>query len=224
MQRGIFATGCHVTEETDHKDSMAMASVQHLTRSSMVLLSMFRASRGGTQKVPYEDLVLQAWKDYPNAFSLRNHPEYPDASDIHKKLYQSLKTNGFVVPLGNKCFRLTESGVERASNLSGKSPSSAAKRRAARLSREEEAFVHHARATRAFQAWSKGRKSDLVDHDARLFFRYGVSTSPKDRRHRVKFAARAIDRARSLRFPDGDALRDLAQYLESSFAPRREAV
>lgn len=201
-----------------------MTSVQHLTRSNMVLLSMFRASGGETQRVSYEDLVLQAWKDYPNAFSLRNHPEYPDASDIHKKLYQSLKTNGFVVALGNKFFRLTESGVAQAKQLVIKSPSSEVKKKIPRLSREEETFVQHARATRAFHSWSKGHKSDLVDHDARLFFRYGVSTPARGRHHRVKFATRAIDRARSLHLPDCDMLRELAQYLASSFVLRRETT
>lgn len=193
-----------------------MSTTQRLTRSSMVLLAMFRASDGGTRRVPYEDLVLQAWRDYPNAFSLRNHPEYPDASDIHKKLYQSLKSNGFVVSLGNKCFRLTENGVATASELDRKTPATPVVS-ATRLSRDQEAFIRHARSTRAFRAWQEGRKADLVNHDSRLFFGYGASTPPKLRRQRVKLARQAIEKARVFRFPDGDALHELAHYLEATF-------
>ena len=89
-----------------------------LTQPEMVLLSMYRVSHGTTQKIPYEELVLQAWRDYPEAFSLRNYPEYPDGSDIHKKLYNGfLKTDNLVLSLGDKNFRLTEKGVSRASEL-----------------------------------------------------------------------------------------------------------
>ena len=193
-----------------------MSTAQRLTRSKMVLLAMFRASEGGTRRVPYEDLVLQAWRDYPGAFSLRNHPEHPDASDIHKKLYQSLKSNGLVVPLGNKCFRLTEDGVATASALDRDVPLEPAVRDT-RLSRDQEAFMRHARSTRAFRAWREGRKEDLVNHDSRLFFGYGVSTPPKQRRQRVKLAKQAIEKARVLHSPDSDALGELAHYLDATF-------
>ena len=193
-----------------------MSVTQRLTKSDMVLLAMYRASKGGKTRVPYEDLVLQAWRDYPGAFSLRNHPEHPDASDIHKKLYQSLKSDGLVVPLGNKCFRLTEGGVATASALDGAVPSAPAGS-VTRLSREQEVFLRHARATRAFRTWQNGRKNDLVNHDSRLFFGYGVSTPPKLRLQRVRLAEQAIEQACALHLPDGDMLRELALYLESTF-------
>ena len=82
-----------------------------LTQSEMLLISFYRSSGGTTSKVPYEELVLQAWRDFPQTFSLRNHPEHPDASDMHKTLYQALKPQGLVIPLGNKIFRL-EVGTE----------------------------------------------------------------------------------------------------------------
>ena len=189
---------------------------RRLTRSDMVLLAMFRASSGGTRRVPYEDLVLQAWKDYPGAFSLRNHPEHPDASDIHKRLYQSLKSGGLVVSLGNKCFRLTEDGVSQADRLS-RTVKDVATTAVTRLSRDDETFLQHAVSTRVFGRWKAGHRQDLVDHDARLFFGYGVSTTRQTRRQRVKRAGEAIDRACALRLPDSDVLRELADHLETAF-------
>ena len=193
-----------------------MSSTQSLTKSDMVLLALYRASGGGTGRVPYEDLVLQAWRDYPEAFSLRNHPEHPDASDIHKKLYQSLKSHGFVVALGNKFFRLTEDGVANASALSRVRLSDSSST-AVRLSREHEGFLLHARTTRAFRAWREGRKEDLVNHDCRLFFGYGATTPRTVRSQRVQHAKRAIEQACTLHLPDAGTLRDLALHLEAKF-------
>ena len=182
----------------------------------MVLLSLYRAAGGGSRRVPYEDLVLQAWRDYPEAFSLRNHPEHPDASDIHKKLYQSLKFNGFVIALGNKFFRLTEDGVANARALTQMGPSDSSSA-GARLSREHERFLLQARTTRAFHAWIEDRKGDLVNHDCRLFFGYGATTPRTVRSQRVQHAKQAIAQAFILHFPDAGALRDLACHLEAKF-------
>src|SRR5207302_4435863 len=76
-----------------------------------VLLAMAKAAGWTTGRVPYEDLVIAAWSEFPEAFSLRNHREYPDASDVHKPIYQTLKPAGYVLPLGNKNFRLTAEGL-----------------------------------------------------------------------------------------------------------------
>src|SRR5262245_42201837 len=72
-----------------------------LSQPEMVLVSMYRASGGRTERIPYEEIVVRAHRDFPEAFSLRNYPQFPDASDIHKKLYQALKPNGLVVTLGD---------------------------------------------------------------------------------------------------------------------------
>jgi len=84
----------------------------------MVLILFYHNSGRTTNKVPYEELVIQLWQDFPEVFSLRNHPEYPDASDVHKKLYHGpLKDEGLILSLSNKVFRLTDKGVARAGRL-----------------------------------------------------------------------------------------------------------
>jgi hypothetical protein len=94
--------------------------------------------------VPYEELVLQARRDYPEAFSLRNHPEHPDASDIHKRLYQTLKPAGLIVSVGSKVFRLTEAGVNRAKELDAPANAAGVATSAtrARPGREEQHLLH----------------------------------------------------------------------------------
>lgn len=89
-------------------------SIKLLNQGEMVLLAMYRFSRASQEPIPYAEIVLQAWRDYPETFSLRGHPEHPDASDIHKRLYGPLKTADLVESLGNKVFRLTAKGIEQA--------------------------------------------------------------------------------------------------------------
>jgi len=92
------------------------------TQGEKVLLAMYRASGANEESMPYADIVVQAWIDYPETFALDGYPEYPDASDIHKKLYGYLKTNEFVESTGNKWFRLTGKGIEQARLLADDHP------------------------------------------------------------------------------------------------------
>lgn len=85
-----------------------------VNQDEMVLLAMCRFSNASQEPIPYAEIVLQAWRDYPETFSLRGHPEHPDASDIHKRLYGPLKAAELVESMGNKVFRLTEKGIEQA--------------------------------------------------------------------------------------------------------------
>ncbi len=185
----------------------------------MVLIALYRAADNGVAKVPYEEIVLQAWKDFPDAFSLRNHPEHPDGSDIHKRLYQNLKANGLAKSLGDKFFRLTEEGASQASRLL-QSPSvqqgGAASTRE-RLSRSEEKIVRNALKSRAFSTWLRGAQSELVDFDARIFFQFGGGTPPEERERRAKTSIRAFEKAAQLKIEHAAELKDLATFLSESF-------
>ena len=73
---------------------------------------------GGTSRaLRYEDIVVKAFEMFPEDFALRGYPRYPDSSDIHKPLYGPLKRAGHVLA-GNKQFRLTQKGLDRARQLS----------------------------------------------------------------------------------------------------------
>lgn len=196
----------------------ALLERHQLTQADMVLLALARAAKWTTHKVPYEELVLTAWREFPSAFSLRNHPEHPDASDIHKRLYQSLKPAGFAVVLGNKVFRATEQGLERARSLEsalGKVDPTPLRR--ARLARNEEGFLTHAAKSRAFAAWRAGNADQLIDYDSRIFFQFGTSTPIDQRRLRVEFARATISKAEVLGLPLAAELRLLAEYLANNF-------
>jgi hypothetical protein len=190
-----------------------------LTQPEMVLVSFYRVAKGMTAKVPYEELVLQAWRDFPEAFSLRNHPEHPDASDIHKKLYQSLKSTGLVVSLGNKVFRLTEKGLAQARDLiaevEGQRPVPIQEK--LRLARDEQRFIEHALRSRAFTTWRATEKDKLVDYDARLFFQFSTGTAVAERKRKVEFAQEAITKAVAVGIDGAIDLDELATFLLQRF-------
>ena len=54
-----------------------MVDIDDLSQAKMVLLAIYRVSKSFGNRVPFEEIVLQAWKDFPEQFSLRNHPEFP---------------------------------------------------------------------------------------------------------------------------------------------------
>lgn len=189
-----------------------------LTQGDMVLISLARAAKGTTRSVPYEELVLQAWRDFPESFSLRNHPEHPDASDIHKRIYQTLKPMGLVIALGNKIFRMTEKGVAQANDLLvtfGNQASPTGK--SSRLARDEQTFVERALASRVFATWQAGELDKLIDYDARMFFQFSTGTSVPERQIRVKFALSSIRKAKKIDVKQSDELMLLAEHLTTTF-------
>ncbi|HEY7449498.1 MAG TPA: hypothetical protein VH702_15190 [Vicinamibacterales bacterium] len=184
----------------------------------MVLLAMAHASNWSTSRIPYEDLVLQAWQDFPAEFSLRNHPEHPDASDIHKRLYQTLRPNGLARTLGNKVFRLTDKGLTEAKRLEGSLQGRPPSTESSRLSREEQAVVEDALASRAIGTWRANEPDKLIDYDARMFFGFSTGTAVRERNIRATFARGAFDKASKLGITGSDELVALADDLMTRFA------
>jgi hypothetical protein len=184
----------------------------------MVLIALAHASNGTTVRVPYEELVLQAWRDFPQAFSLRNHPEHPDASDIHKRIYQTLRPAGLVAVLGNKVFRLTEKGISQADALiNSKVASQTHANEPLRLARDEQAYLERALSSRAFETWKAGESEKLIDYDARIFFQFSTGTPVSERQVRVAFAIGAITKARQIGVDQADSLEALAEFLVDRF-------
>ena len=206
------------TRQEEQKITITDSTESGLTQKEMILVAFHRASKGSISRVPYEDLVVAAWKEFPNAFSLRNYPQYPDASDIHKRLSE-LGKSGYIVPLGNKVFRLTDSGIAEAAKVFEKRSGDDAKVKEAgvRLARVEAAFYSHALQSRAFATWQAGHKEKLVDFDARLFFKFSTNTTITERKRRVEAALLALSNAQKSGMKDAAELHRLSEYLVEQF-------
>src|SRR5438132_8933893 len=119
------------------------------SRPEKILISMRSLAGGTTKPCKYEDIVVKAFSMFPKDFALRGYPRYPDSSDIHKPLYGPLKRAGHVLA-GNKQFRLTPKGLERARQLSTLEKK-IAKTGGERLSRDKESEIQRIFQTEAFR-------------------------------------------------------------------------
>lgn len=191
-----------------------MKRVKALSVGDKILAAMYELSQGSTKPLKYEDIVVAAWKKFPQDFSLRGH-EYPDSSDIHKPLYGPLKSKGFI-RTANKFFSLTEHGLTYIENLlQSTSGAKSAKTQAERLGRDEQAEVEKLLQSDAFKLYESGEKDKVLDSDIYAFYGVTVRTGKNEFTGRISVIASAIENARRI-FPTDirmKILRDLNKYL-----------
>ncbi len=196
-----------------------LINLADLSHADKILVSFYRISQGTTERVPFENIVLQAWRDFPDDFSLPNHSEYPDSYVISKRIYSDLITNRLAVSLKNKTYRLSEKGLIEAQKilgLAGKSHTDQ-KNMDIKLNRDEQQFLDNALRSKTFAVWKKGDKQDLIDYDVRVFFQFSTGTPIKERKRRVETAEDAIQKAVKLKQPEIDELRNLFDFLVERF-------
>jgi hypothetical protein len=58
-----------------------------LTKWQKILATMFDLCGGQAKSIQYEDIVVAAFKKYPEDFQLCAYPQYPDSSDARKQLF-----------------------------------------------------------------------------------------------------------------------------------------
>jgi len=190
-----------------------------LSQTEMILVSLYGVAGGTIEKIPEEEIVIEAWKKFPHSFSLRNHPEYPEGSAVSKRMADKLKPQGLVIGLGDNIFRLTDKGIKKAKNiLSALENAPNLEKTAYRhLSREEENFINHVLKTQAFSAWKKKQRETLIDYDAKLFFKFSTGTKIDERTYKVNFAQETIQKAIDIGISQAIELKQLSVFLINNF-------
>jgi hypothetical protein len=196
-----------------------VVALDDLSHADKVLIALYRASNGTTDRVPFEDIVLQAWQAFPTDFGLPKNPQFPDSSVVSKRLYSDLITKRLVISLKSRVYRLSEKGVSEAQRLLGLSTErkKVEKNSAIILNRDEEQFIESAIRSKPFSVWKTGKNEDLIDYDVRVFFRFSTGTPIKERKRRVELASDALQKATSLNMPDADELKRLFDFLLQKF-------
>ena len=179
--------------------------MQALTRPQKILAVM------------YEDIVVGAFKRYPEDFQLRGYPQYPDSSDVHKPLYE-MKQQG-LLRSANKTFELTARGLEVASRLVHSDHENRD-----RLTKPEEGEIHRIVNSAAFKLFQEGRKESILDTDFYEYLGVTVRTSRANCLGRLSNVEQAIvaherKRANGL----SAALRALHELFLSKFKAEIEA-
>jgi|SRR5688572_1536934 len=191
-----------------------------LSQAELVLLAIYRTSNGKSIRVPFEEIVIRAWKDFPDQFSLNNYPQYPDSYPVNKRLYSDLITGRLVTSISKEVYKLTEKGLEFARELEDRLSGEEIGKVSAEklLNREQQEIIKYTSRTRTFASWKQGKKDELIDFDARMFFQFSTGTALRERKRKVETVKEALDRAVLLQVKDADALKELYDFLVQKFS------
>lgn len=188
-------------------------------RPGKILIAMHKLSGGTTKPLQYEDIVVEAFKMFPDEFALRGHPEYPDSSDIHKPLYGPLKRGGYVLS-AKKTFRLTPRGVQLAEELAVDARSRRVSQVGDRMPRDLAAEVERMLTSAAFKLFSSGKPEGVLDTDFYAFLGCTVRTPANDFIGRLNVVTEAVRVAKQLKHPSEAAAVALVaawSFLEDRF-------
>jgi hypothetical protein len=157
-------------------------------RQEKILQAIYEISGHTTRACAYEDIVVQAWKMWPEEFGLRGYvSEYPDSSDLHKPLYGPMKRDG-LVRSANKKFSLTPAGLDVAERLRGSGV--AGRGRLTRQQRDEVLRIASQKLVGLINDGEEPLDTDLYD-----FYTVTVRTGPADFAGRITTVDGAIDAA-----------------------------
>lgn len=156
-----------------------------VSKPDKILTVMFDLSGAEPKALLYEDIVVAAFRRYPEDFQLRGYPEYPDSSDIHKPLYK-MKRDG-LVRSANKSFMLTPMGIGVAQKLTG-TPDATRDR----LTKPEENEIVRITKSQAFQLFLADQKSRILDTDFYDYLGVSVRTPKGDFLGRLATVAQSV--------------------------------
>jgi hypothetical protein len=186
-------------------------------RDAKIVEALYRLSPAGPKVVTYEDIVVKAWTLYPDDFGLRGYAKlHPDASDIHKRLYNSLKSKGWVSSAGQKKFSLTLTGWDRASSFFS-AGSGAPAEAAGRAERTAKLEIEHLEKSAAASLYMAGTKEEILDTDFFDFYRTSVRATPQEFESRLAVVEYALREAEQTKRPTAPALRDVDKFLREQF-------
>jgi hypothetical protein len=190
-------------------------------RPKKILVAMYRLASRPWAYLSYEDIVVQAFRMFPDDFSLRGFPEYPDSSDVHKPLYGTLAKKG-LVKSSEKRFALTEQGLAIANALAKKAGDKLdLPKDPDRLTRNQNTEIARMMNSPAFQFYSAGKQQKILDSDMLTFFGSTIRARGSHFVGRVATCTQAINDAVAHGRPtreDAQVLKGLLAFLLERFA------
>lgn len=141
-----------------------------LTKADKLLLTASDLEQRGIRPFSAEDLVVAAWKKYPDAFALEGYPEHPDSNRIYAEIMGSkpLRRRGWIVKTGEKRYQLSNAGRLAAEGLRWVGDSREGSR--ADLSREQKLFLGRLLSSRAVQKTRADNAEAIIFPDACAFW------------------------------------------------------
>jgi hypothetical protein len=140
----------------------------------------------GRQRFSAEDLVVMAWRRYPEAFGLAGYadaggrPLYPNSNRVYAEIMGSkpIRKNGWLRKVGSKMYQLTEAGRAQARSIAGVPAAGGAEKWA--IAREQVSFIRRLFESRAATKFRAGQKEDISFFDACGFWGISAASNAKD--------------------------------------------
>lgn len=157
-------------------------------------LVLAAATIGGEgESFTVEDLVVAAWKAFPDIFGLRGHvdeagaPVYPDSNRVFAEIMgtKPVRKQGLIDKTGNKRYRLTPAGRRRVEELQGVHAGD----RKVTLGTEDREALRRLLASKAFVKFTGDRVDEITFNDACGF--WGIS--PRSRAKELNTRRRNIE-------------------------------
>ena len=158
-----------------------------------------------------EDLVVAAWRAYPDTFGLPGYADsdgrsaYPDSNRVFAEIMgtKPVRQRGYLVKVGNKLYQLTEAGADYAEGLKAEAVGTE-KVGLARPLKDELERLLKAKATDKLKA---GRIDEITFHDACGFWKISSRSSAIEFTGRYNNIEKLIASAKSAAHDKGIALR-----------------
>lgn len=134
-----------------------------LSRVEQLLVAAGRLAAEGKAEFSAEELVVSAFKVFPEAFHLRGYKNYPDSNRVLTKLMGKsapLVVRGWIAKTGTKKYRLTPTGLEEFRAIEGGDHSTAFER----LDQRKEEEIGTLLALPAFDLFKSGDAGQITFH------------------------------------------------------------
>lgn len=153
-----------------------MTLTREISLDEKVLLAAYDLEEQGKTPFSAEDLVIAAWRRFPDAFGLEGYGnEYPDSNRVFTKIMgdKGLKGRGWLLKVGEKIYQLSDAGKLHASSLSegrSTSPSRSV------LNRKQKEFLQKLMQTKAVLKVRNNLHQEIIFLDACSFWDISART------------------------------------------------
>lgn len=173
-----------------------MTAIADCTVAEKLLLAGHALEEAGQTPFSAEDLIVSAWKKYPESFGLKGYADqFPDSNKVLVALMgeRGLAKRGWLSKMGQKLYSVSREGRQAARRLLNDEdvppPRSSSNSRAAsglRLSRDQEKFLTGLLASSAVEKHTEDRKAELTFADACRFWGITENLSGNDLDDRLR--------------------------------------
>ncbi|MEW6033854.1 MAG: hypothetical protein AB1603_03245 [Chloroflexota bacterium] len=173
-----------------------------LTVPDKLLLAAFDLEQGGRRPFSAEDLVVSAWRKFPDAFGLAGYRDdsgdlcYPDSNRVFAEIMGSkpIRKRGLLAKVGSKMYQLTEAGRDHARLLLRHYGQSLVEKAA--LPREMEQELRRLFTSKAVEKVKNNRLGDLTFYDACSFWGISPRSSAIELEGRIANFEKVLDSVR----------------------------